>query len=345
MENPKKFLLNYNTKNDDFNKLNDELKINSFYINYLRYFNYYYNPTKSSILMKNLRLSSKSEFLSGYFAACTSITILFPLNKLIFRQILEGISFKDAFKQIKTEGLANMYRGLLPPLLQKSVSYSIMFGTQNEYYVWLKQFTDNSNLEIIKSKSPLFRHLAITNISAALAGLTEATLTPLERVQAVLQMQQFTNTYRHTLHVFQDIINNYGYRELYRGFSAICFRNSFSNALFFSIRTPLKSAFPVAKTDLENSFYDFLSGGLLGAFISTIIYPLNVVKSHMQARVGGKNYSITEAFQILFESRDRNITKLYRGVWSNFNRAVLGWGITNMSYEFALNFLNKKNKG
>ena len=86
-----------------------------------------------------------------------------------------------------------------------------MFGSQHEYYVLLKQFTESTNLEIIQSKSPIFRHLAITNISAALAGLTEATLTPLERVQAVLQMQQFTNTYRHTLHVFQEIINNHGY--------------------------------------------------------------------------------------------------------------------------------------
>lgn len=344
MENPKKFLLNHNI-NKDNNKVSEEITINSYLIHYLGRLKYYYNPNKSPTLMKNLRLSSKSEFLSGYFAACTSITILFPLNKLIFRQILEGISFKDAFKQIKTEGIANVYRGLLPPLLQKSISYSIMFGSQHEYYVLLKQFTESTNLEIIQSKSPIFRHLAITNISAALAGLTEATLTPLERVQAVLQMQQFTNTYRHTLHVFQEIINNHGYRELYRGFSAICFRNSFSNALFFSIRTPLKSAFPVAKSNLENSFYDFLSGGLLGAFISTIIYPLNVVKSHMQARVGGKSYSIIEAFKILFESRDRKITKLYRGVLSNFNRAVLGWGLTNMSYEFALNFLNKKNNG
>ena len=81
---------------------------------------------------------SFSEFFAGYCAACTSITLLFPLNKCIFRQMLGSISFKEAFMQIKSEGLANFYRGLLPPLLQKSTSYSIMFGTQNEYYWMLK---------------------------------------------------------------------------------------------------------------------------------------------------------------------------------------------------------------
>lgn len=81
---------------------------------------------------------SYSEFFAGYCAACTSITLLFPLNKLIFRQMLGSISFKEAFSEIKSEGLGNFYRGLLPPLLQKSTSYSIMFGTQNEYYLMLK---------------------------------------------------------------------------------------------------------------------------------------------------------------------------------------------------------------
>jgi len=83
-------------------------------------------------------LNSYHEFVAGYFAACTSITLLFPLNKLIFRQMLGSINANEAFKQIKSEGFAVLYRGLLPPLLQKSTSYSIMFGTQHEYSLILK---------------------------------------------------------------------------------------------------------------------------------------------------------------------------------------------------------------
>ncbi len=92
------------------------------------------NPSSQHVHLFN----SYNELVAGYFAACTSITLLFPLNKLIFRQMLGSINANEAYKQIKSEGVAVLYRGLLPPLLQKSTSYSIMFGTQHEYSLILK---------------------------------------------------------------------------------------------------------------------------------------------------------------------------------------------------------------
>ncbi len=147
MENPKKVQLKRQDESSArLGETNSSIKINDVktqlsmmhntsdsFLLYLRHFDGFKSTYPSSQAsfssMKTLTLSSKSEFLSGYFSACASITILFPFNKLIFRQILEGISFIEAFKQLKAEGLANVYRGLLPPLLQKSASYSIMFGT------------------------------------------------------------------------------------------------------------------------------------------------------------------------------------------------------------------------
>lgn len=296
---------------------------------------------RKEVIDHNVReISSKQfhypEFIGGYIAACTSITILFPLNKIIFRQILDGISFRQAIVQIKSDGLSNFYRGLLPPLLQKSASYSIMFGTQHEYYLLFKKHCENSNSEFIKSMNSFRRDLLITGLSACFAGLTEATLTPFERVQAVLQMQKFHDSYRHTWHVFEEISKSHGIKELYRGLSAICIRNSLSNVIFFTIRQPLKASFPNTNSKLKNTLYDFLSGGILGAFISTLFYPLNVVKSHMQAKVGGDFANIYQTFRIVFESRDRNINMLFKGIGSNFTRAILSWGFTNAAYELVL---------
>lgn len=53
----------------------------------------------------------------------------------------------------------------------------------------------------------------------------------------------------------------------------------------------------------------------------------------MQARVGGKYLSLHETFRMVFESRERRWSHLYKGVGSNFMRAILAWGITNSSYE------------
>merc|ERR1712127_430589 len=225
---------------------------------------------------------------------------LFPLNKLIFRQMLGSISFKEAFMEIKYEGIQNFYRGLLPPLLQKSTSYSIMFGTQHEYYLRLKGACQNSKSNFINSMNPSKQKVLITSISGGLAGLTEAILTPFERVQAILQMQKFHNSYRHTWHVFEDIIKAHGFKELYRGVSAIIMRNSCSNAIFFTIRRPLKNTFPKTENKFENSLYDFINGGLIGAFLSTLFYPLNVVKSNQQARLGGHFLGIYATFKYIY---------------------------------------------
>lgn len=285
-------------------------------------------------------IKSKTEFISGYFAACASITILYPLNKIIFRQILEGMSLKEAYGQLKQEGLNSLYRGLLPPLLQKSTSYSIMFGSQHEYYLWIESFlNDHRHNELVKQMSFKQRHFVQTAVSGALAGLTEASLTPLERVQALLQMQQYHKTFKHTWHAFREISSQYGVRELYRGMSAICLRNSLSNVMFFTSRTQIKSYFPPTSSKVRNVVYDFLNGGVLGAIISTLFYPLNVVKSHMQARLGGKHFGTMETLRMTFELKNRRIGLFYKGVGSNFMRAVLAWGITNSAYELILTTL------
>lgn len=216
-----------------------------------------------------------------------------------------------------------------------------MFGTQHEYYLLIERFVANSNSDLLNSISSSKRKHIMTGVAGCLAGLTEASLTPFERVQAVLQMQKFHDSYQNTLHVFRDITKNHGFKELYRGLSAICLRNSMSNLLFFTTRQPLKATFPETKSKFRNALYDFLNGGILGACISTLFYPLNIIKSHMQARVGGEFAGIWATFRSVFEARDRKLGLLFKGVGSNFMRAVLAWGFTNSSYELVLNAIQK----
>ena len=72
------------------------------------------------------------EFVSGWGAAVANIIVTFPLNKTMFRQQVHGFTMCEAMKQLKKEGAIHLYRGILPPLMQKSASSSIMFGT----YAW-----------------------------------------------------------------------------------------------------------------------------------------------------------------------------------------------------------------
>lgn len=42
--------------------------------------------------------------------------------------MLHGVEIKSAIQELRHEGFAFLYRGILPPLAQRTVSLSLMFG-------------------------------------------------------------------------------------------------------------------------------------------------------------------------------------------------------------------------
>lgn len=125
----------------------------------------------------------------------------------MFRQMVHGVRASQAFDQLKTEGLRNLYRGLMPPLMAKTASCSLMFGSYATYRDFLTKHSDD-----------LRQHPAYTlAIAAFLAGSTEAVLlAPFERVQMILQDRNLTGKYKNTVHAFTDL-RHYGFKEYYRG--------------------------------------------------------------------------------------------------------------------------------
>jgi len=56
----------------------------------------------------------------------------------MFRQQVHGIRFFKALRQLQKEGAFYVYRGLLPPLLQRTATVSLMFGTYTNYSHFLQ---------------------------------------------------------------------------------------------------------------------------------------------------------------------------------------------------------------
>jgi hypothetical protein len=138
-------------------------------------------PTKSRYIPNEWR-----EYVSGGAAAVANITITFPLNKTMFRQMVHGISVTEAMKQLYHEGSVRLYRGALPPLGQQLVTRSLMFGN----YALFSRKIRNSN--------PHINPNAVLVSAAFLAGCTEALLTPFERVQVLLQDSKQHANYANT---------------------------------------------------------------------------------------------------------------------------------------------------
>jgi hypothetical protein len=223
--------------------------------------------------------------------------------------------------------------------------------------------------------------------AAVLAGSAEGLLAPLERMQTVLQHRHYTDQFAHTWDVAAKL-RVYGLREYYRGLSAILLRNGPANAIFFTLRDPVRELLPAhpwhpghhdgggggvaaasggegagrgvpgaagggappawalrarlaAASDeaSERRFIlawdfmrNFFSGAVLGATISTLFYPINVVKSMQQIAIGGPHRGVADTFVQLYHERN-GWGGIYRGVNANILRSLLSWGIINSCYE------------
>lgn len=263
------------------------------------------------------------------------------------------------------------------------VSVSIMFGSFGHYKKWADtKFTF----------SPPVARLAL---AACLTGATEAVLTPLERVQMLLQDRSYHKQYKNTMDALVKL-KKFGPAEYYRGLTCVLMRNGPSNILFFGLRDEIKKLMPVPSSQRQQTLavqgtarkdtralsssnighnlikdneailqpdsvlvacntvakspatgrhkdsmlHDFLSGAILGMFISTLFYPLSVVRTRMQTRAPGTEFlSIVKAFNAVYSERDRKFSRLFHGCFINVLRQFVSWGIINCSYEFVLDLL------
>ncbi|XP_039511013.1 solute carrier family 25 member 51b [Pimephales promelas] len=265
-------------------------------------------------------------YLCGSFAAFTNIIVTFPIQKLLFRQQLHGVRVTEAVRQLQRDGLGRLYRGLLPPLLQKTTTVAIMFGL----------YEDFSRLLLRHARSSGTPEIVTRSTAAALAGTAEAALTPFERVQTLLQDHRHNGRFNNTAHTFRTLLRDYGVRECYRGLVPVLLRNGPSNVLFFGLRGPIRQRLPDARTRAGHIANDFVCGGLLGAALGIMFYPLNVVKSRAQAQVGGEFVPCRQVLMTVWRERGGSVAMLFRGATLNYHRSLLSWGIINATYELLL---------
>ena len=74
----------------------------------------------------------------------------------------------------------------------------------------------------------------------------------------------------------------------------------------------------------------------MGALLSTLIYPLNVLKNIQQAELGGRYDRLWNIFRSVYAQRGYSIREFYFGAKWNFFRSLISWGIINSTYEYYL---------
>ncbi|CAK1600109.1 unnamed protein product [Parnassius mnemosyne] len=249
------------------------------------------------------------EFACGGGSAFCNILISYPLNKIIFRQMMHGVEATLALNQLQKEGLGYLYRGMLPPLLQRSLSMSLMFGVYDECLQPLLH--QQINPYVAKS------------VAGIVAGCFEATLMPFERLQTLLIHPKYHKELKNTAHAASHILRHHGVMEFYRGLVPILLRNGPSNAMFFIIRDEVNLRLPRQDYIVYDSLQNFIAGASIGAFLSTLFYPLNVIKIAMQCELGGPHRTILYEFKYILHKRGSKFANFYHGALLNISRAFL----------------------
>lgn len=130
------------------------------------------------------------EFACGWGAAFINISVTYPIYKMIFRQILHGIHITSAYEQLRSEGFLYLYRGIFPPLAQKTISLSIMFGV---FDGTRKPLVEKFHMNPYSAKI----------IAGLVSGSAEAVLLPLERVQTLLADSYYHQYFKNTAGAFR----------------------------------------------------------------------------------------------------------------------------------------------
>ncbi|RZC34497.1 solute carrier family 25 member 51, partial [Asbolus verrucosus] len=277
------------------------------------------DPVDDSLVLGNFDQINWKEFVCGWSAAFINITITYPINKLIFRQMLHGIKANNAFHQLRSEGMFYLYRGMLPPLCQKTLSLSMMFGIYEE--VRRPLMNAGCNQYVAKTAGGI------------LAGTTEAILMPFERIQTLLADAYYHKEFKNTAHAFKAVGYRYGFREYYRGLIPILLRNGPSNVGFFIIRDEVQKRLPRFESKFQETVCEFFYGAMIGVVLSSIFYPLNVIKVAMQSKIGGDYENVFKVLVQIYRERGSKIRYIYHGVQTNCTRAFVSWGVMNAAYE------------
>ncbi|XP_029460814.1 solute carrier family 25 member 53 [Rhinatrema bivittatum] len=268
---------------------------------------------------------SSSSYVFGAVSSFLSTFVTFPIYKTIFRQQIHVFAMREAVHQLRQEGLRRFYRGVLPPLVAKTVQGTLLFGTYDTLLHLLS--TNPSGPYKLRDRWK----------AGFLSGSLEAVvLSPFERVQNIMQDGR-KNARFPDIHSIVRQFNSCGLKEglttgYYRGFSLILLRNTLGSALYFSFKDPIRDS--LSSKGLPSWLPPLVSGSVNGTMTCLLLYPLSVLIANMQSQVGKESLSLAESMRFIWESRGKKLSLIYRGGSLLILRSCVTWGLTTAIHDF-----------
>jgi len=211
------------------------------------------------------------DLIAGGIAGSAGIVVGHPLDSLKVRIQMDGGSIRKLLSQSSRVG--SVWNGLPAPLVGAAALNSCMFLTHGfATRLWDAFFDTNNNHGVAKE--------------AVCGGITGFVSTfimcPTEHIKTKLQTN--SNMYKNSFHAAQQIFKTHGLAGLNRGFVATAVRQTPGFCVYFSTYQRLKHTLHSHDSIQCNHLAaSILAGGIAGSFSWAIVYPIDLIKSRIQA--------------------------------------------------------------
>ncbi|XP_058192463.1 mitochondrial arginine transporter BAC2 [Rhododendron vialii] len=301
------------------------------------------------------------EFVAGGFGGIAGIFAGYPLDTLRVRQQQHsstGSAFTILRNVVASQGPLGLYRGMGAPLASVTFQNAMVF----QIYAVLSRAFDSSTLA---TDPPSLKGVAIGGFGTG--AIQSLILSPVELLKVRLQLQsashentqlatthrgpvsvatQLVNTHRGPVSVARSIIHTEGLKGIYRGLTITVLRDAPAHGIYFSTYEYMREKLhPGCRTSGQESFKTMLvAGGLAGVASWILSYPLDVVKTRLQAQSQSTSPKYGGIIDCFSKSvREEGYAVLWRGLGTALARAFIVNGAIFTAYETALRFFSNGN--
>lgn len=218
--------------------------------------------------------STAIDLVSGSLGGIAGTVIGHPFDTVKVRIQTSNSSQRsalDIFRSImKNEGFRGLYRGVLPPVYSMAAVNAYLFAVEGA-------ISRKLDLESFGSTGCF--------VSGFLAGAAQCIIiTPVELVKTQLQVQTKTLDVSEMKYA-RSIFNKHGIGGIYRGLSATICRDAPACGIYFAGNNFFLQQLSYSNRDssLTQLYKLMVAGGIAGVLSWIISFPLDVIKSRMQA--------------------------------------------------------------
>ncbi|XP_077220043.1 mitochondrial substrate carrier family protein [Tasmannia lanceolata] len=287
------------------------------------------------------------EFIAGGFGGMAGVISGHPLDtlRIHLQQPSNKISAFNLLRgMVASEGLSSLYRGMSTPLASVTFQNAMVF----QVYAVLSRACDSKNI----SDPPSYRSVALGGVGTG--ALQSIILSPVELVKIRLQLQHHRTNPEGPVSLAKTIIRKEGIRGMYRGLLTTVLRDAPSHGVYFwTYEYTREWLHPGCRKSGQESLRTMLvAGGLAGVASWVCCYPLDVVKSRLQAQSQSKLDQTPPKYRGIIDCFRKSVQEegyavLWRGLGTAVARAFVVNGAIFSAYEIALRCLpnNNHNEG